>query len=128
MRIKLLIADDSDVMRGAIRRVLEESLDVDLVGEATTFTQTARLASELKPDVIVIDLHMSDSDERTLAEILKASLGCPIIAMSLYDDEETKKMAESFKAVRFLDKTRLYQELVPTIRQFNRLNETALLG
>jgi DNA-binding NarL/FixJ family response regulator len=128
MPIKLLIADDSDVMRGAIRRVLQESLDVDLVGEATTFTQTARLASELKPDVIVVDLHMSDSDERTLAEVLKAALGCPIIAMSLYDDEETKKMADNFKAVKFLDKTKLYQELVPTIRQFNRLNENALLG
>ncbi|HMI52159.1 MAG TPA: response regulator transcription factor [Candidatus Saccharimonadales bacterium] len=122
MKIKLLVADDSDVMRGAIRRVLQESVDVSLVGEATTFTQTARLASELKPDVIVIDLHMSDSDEYTLAKVLKASLGCPIIAMSLYEDEETRKMAESFKAVKFLDKTKLYQELVPTIRQFSRLN------
>jgi len=128
MKIKLLVADDSDAMRGAIRRVLQESLDVSLVGEATTFTQTAKLASELKPDVIVIDLHMSDSDEYTLARILKASLGCPIIAMSLYEDEETRKMADCFKAVKFLDKARLYQELVPTIRQFNRLNVTARLG
>ena len=64
MSIGLLLADDSDVARHAIKRLLEEEPNIQLVAEATGFADVVRMAAELKPDVVSIDLHMRD--ERNL--------------------------------------------------------------
>ena len=59
MSIKVLLADDSDVMRRAIVKLLNEEPSTELVGEAKGFAETIQLANELKPDVLVMDLHMN---------------------------------------------------------------------
>jgi DNA-binding NarL/FixJ family response regulator len=57
-RIKVLIADDHPVVRQGLRVLLEVQDDLDVVGEAADGTEAARLAAELAPDVIVLDLKM----------------------------------------------------------------------
>jgi DNA-binding NarL/FixJ family response regulator len=47
-RIKVLLADDNEVVRGAIRRLLGQEAGIELVGEATTFGQTIQMANDLK--------------------------------------------------------------------------------
>ena len=59
--IKVLLADDSDVMRRAIVKLLNEEPSTELVGEAKRFAETIQLANEFRPDVLVMDLHMSES-------------------------------------------------------------------
>jgi DNA-binding NarL/FixJ family response regulator len=50
MRVKVLLADDAEVMSKAIRRLLSECEDISLVGEAATFSETVQKAKELLPD------------------------------------------------------------------------------
>jgi DNA-binding NarL/FixJ family response regulator len=57
-RIKVLIADDHPVVRQGLRVLLEVQEDMDVVGEAPDGPDVARLAAELAPDVILLDLKM----------------------------------------------------------------------
>ena len=55
MPIKVLLADDSEIVRRGIRALLRSQPEIELVGEAADFCQTIRMMNELKPQVIVLD-------------------------------------------------------------------------
>jgi chemotaxis response regulator CheB len=57
---KVLIADDSDIMRTAIRKTLEEASNIKIVGEASTFSETRQKIVDLKPDVLLLDLRLPE--------------------------------------------------------------------
>jgi DNA-binding NarL/FixJ family response regulator len=120
MSIKVLLADDSDVMRPAIVRLLKEEPLIKLVGEATSFAETLRLTAALKPDVLLMDLHMRDEGEYP-PELVKSQVllntKC-ILAISVWNDADAKALAESFGAKVLLDKNNLFSELIPAITQF----------
>jgi DNA-binding NarL/FixJ family response regulator len=115
--VTVLLADDSDVTRGAIRRfLLTNNKDIKLVGEAINFAQTIQMSNELRPHVIVMDLRMPDDGENTPATV-KARLNqsSQVVAISAWDDEETKVLATNFGAAELLDKMKLTDLLVPAI-------------
>jgi two-component system, chemotaxis family, protein-glutamate methylesterase/glutaminase len=119
MPIKVVVADDSDVMRRAIRRLLEEHPDIELVGEASNFGETVRMWIELRPQVIVMDLNMKN-DAMTISDV-KAHLNgsdTPVVAISFANNETAKELANDFGAVTLLDKTELDNELIRTIKKF----------
>ena len=60
MPIKLLLVDGSDIMRAAIRQLLTKELGIEVIGTATNFAEGLALNSALKPDVLLMDLHMQD--------------------------------------------------------------------
>jgi two-component system, NarL family, response regulator NreC len=113
----LLLADDSDVVRRAIRGLLEQHPKIELVGEAVSFAQTIQMTNHLKPQVILMDVHMKDQVTFT-SEDIKTQLNGRVVAISLANDGETKALAESFGALILLDKTKLADELIPTIEKF----------
>jgi response regulator of citrate/malate metabolism len=116
-KIKVLLADDNDVIRGVIRRFLEEQPEITLVGEARGFAQTVYMTNELKPQIILLDLHMKDEAGPELALIKSQLNRCEskIVAISIANDQEAKALAESFGAVTLLDKANLVDDLIPTI-------------
>jgi chemotaxis response regulator CheB len=71
---KVLIADDSEIMRTSIRKLLQEQSNVHVVGEASSFAQTMQMIGDFKPDVLVLDLHMPEKRDFT-PELVKAQLG-----------------------------------------------------
>jgi DNA-binding NarL/FixJ family response regulator len=62
LAIKVLLADDGKIIRPAIARLLKEEPSVELVGEATSFGKTIKLAAALKPDILLKDLHMHECE------------------------------------------------------------------
>jgi chemotaxis response regulator CheB len=116
MSIKVLVADDSELMRSAIRRVLQEEPLIEIVGEATSFAQTMQMIGDFKPSVLLIDLHMPERRDFTPAFVKSqlASVGCTL-AVSFSNDEEAHALAESYGAVSLLDKMKLYDEMIPAI-------------
>jgi two-component system response regulator NreC len=119
MRVTVLLADDSDLVRGAIRRLLADHPEISLVGEATDFAQTIRMVQQLQPQVVILDLHMSDSKRTTAAQFRsQLNLGkSHLLAISVWDDEETRSLAAGYGAARCLDKTNLGTRLIPAILQ-----------
>ena len=60
--IRVIIADDQQLIRAGFRALLESEPDIDVVGEAATGNAVVRLATELKPDVVLMDIRMPDGD------------------------------------------------------------------
>jgi hypothetical protein len=52
------LADDSEIVRRGIRQLLSAETEIEIVGEAADFAQTVQMVSDVKPEVIVLDLHM----------------------------------------------------------------------
>jgi DNA-binding NarL/FixJ family response regulator len=57
-RIRILIADDHALFRQAVRAILADEPDLELIGEAGDGEEAVRLASELQPDVVLMDVRM----------------------------------------------------------------------
>jgi chemotaxis response regulator CheB len=120
-QVALLIADDADVIRKTLRNFLKGEPAIKLLGEASNLAETISMTAALKPDVILLDLHMPDVHSFDPV-LVKANLsGARVLAMSLLSDfeseEETRVLAERFGAVTTLDKAKLSDELVPAILQ-----------
>ncbi|MGB6430860.1 MAG: response regulator [Candidatus Acidiferrales bacterium] len=122
MPIEVLLADDTDFVRKAIRRLLESDPEIQLVAEATTLHQVIDIAGKLRPHVIAMDLHM-DRHATTTPLRLKSSIGIsPLVAISIWTDDEAKALADSLGAVALLDKVNLVVELIPTIKRYSHVH------
>jgi DNA-binding NarL/FixJ family response regulator len=114
---KVLIADDSEIMRTAIRRTLEEERSINVVGEASSFADTMQKIADLKPDVLLLDLHLFEKRDLTPALVKSQLDTVRTIAVSFSNDTDSKALAESYGAVALLDKMTLYTEMIPAIRR-----------
>jgi two-component system, NarL family, response regulator DevR len=117
MKIKVVLADDSDVMRAAIVSLLKEEPNIEVVGEAGSFAATMQMVGDFKPDVLLLDLHLPEKREFT-PEFVKSQLISVnhILALSFSNDDEVKILAESY-GFELLDKMNLYNEMLPAIRR-----------
>jgi DNA-binding NarL/FixJ family response regulator len=115
--IKVLLADDNEPVRKAIIRLLGSEPEIQLVAETTTFAQTLQLAGELRPDVIVMDLHMGDEKNVTPSHVRSSLSGSKIVAISIWNDDESKALANSLGALLLLDKIDLAAELISAIKR-----------
>jgi chemotaxis response regulator CheB len=114
--VRVLLADDSDIMREAIRKLLDGEPSVEIVGEAPSFAETITLAGELKPDVLLLDLHMPQKRDFQPSQVCsELSLVPHIVAISFANDGEARTLAASYGAVALLDKMSLYEQLVPVL-------------
>ncbi|MCX5361967.1 response regulator transcription factor [Streptomyces sp. NBC_00124] len=71
--IRLLLADDEDLLRGALVALLSLEDDLTVVAEAATSTDAVRLALEHRPDIAVLDLEMPPTDGLRAAEEIRAA-------------------------------------------------------
>ena len=121
--VRVLIADDAEVIRKCIRRMLACEPRIEVCGEASSFSQTLDLATSLKPDVILLDLYMADGDgpESGFVKLRLLSTRSRVLAMSLWlEDAETQIIARGCGAAELLDKGKLFNELIPAIHRLSR--------
>jgi two-component system, NarL family, response regulator NreC len=109
MCVRVFLAEDAEPMRKAIRNLLSNREDIQIVGEATTFSETVQKTAELQPDEIIFDLHMADDANERLP------VGLKLLAISFANDDEAKELADSIGAAKLLDKMELAKELIPAI-------------
>jgi DNA-binding NarL/FixJ family response regulator len=114
--IKVLLADDSDVMRKAIVSLLDEESNIQVLAEASTFAQTVQMISDLKPDVLILDLHMPEKRDFS-PSLVKAQLASVnLLTVSFSNDDGARALAESYGATGLLDKMKLYSDLIPAVK------------
>ena len=117
LAISVLLADDSEEFRQAVRRLLESQSAISLVGAATDFSEAVLFAALLRPDVVLLDLRMKDSQglDALGASPQIISTGSAIIAISFSVDDDAKALALQIGAAKLLDKMSLYTELIPIL-------------
>lgn len=88
--LHVLIADDHPVFLGGLRALLSTQTHIDVVGEATTGAEAVTLASELQPDVVVMDLHMPDLDGvAATRHIVQDSPRIGVLVLTMFDDDDS---------------------------------------
>jgi len=88
MKLRLLVADDHGVVRKGLRLLLQEQLDLEVVGEAANGRDAVKLAAELVPDVVLMDVAMPLLNGIEAAEqIRKANSQIGVIILTMHADE-----------------------------------------
>ncbi|VXC39518.1 response regulator [Pseudoclavibacter sp. 8L] len=85
--IRILIADDQAVVRAGLSVILGAEPDFDVVGEAADGAEAARLARELSPDVVCMDIRMPGTDGIAATRMIAAepSLGAAVLILTTFD-------------------------------------------
>jgi two-component system response regulator NreC len=87
-RIRILIADDHGIVRKGLRLQLEQHKEFDIVGEATEGREAVRMAEELSPDVVIMDIAMPNLNGiQATAQVVKKNPQVGVIILSMYSDE-----------------------------------------
>jgi DNA-binding NarL/FixJ family response regulator len=118
MKISVLLADDSEIMRKVIMDLLRDDPEIEVVAECGSLAQTMERASKLNPQIVVLDLHLGDERTVTPSQLKFGLIGSRLLAMSIWKDDETKALAGTIGALLLLDKSNLAHTLIPAIKQY----------
>lgn len=119
--IRVLIADDHEISRIGIRRLLSSSPDIEIVAEAVNGIQTLDLARTLNPDVVLMDVNMPKMSGIDAASRSKSELpAVKIIMLSATDEQETIERALYAGADGYLTKEVGSVELCDAIRNVTK--------
>jgi DNA-binding NarL/FixJ family response regulator len=87
-RIRILIADDHGIVRKGLRLQLEQHSTFEVVGEATEGREAVRMAEELSPDVVIMDIAMPNLNGiQATTQVVKKNPQIGVIILSMYSDE-----------------------------------------
>ena len=115
-KVRVLLADDHELVRAGVRKVLESSPGIEVVGEASRGDETLAKLAELEPDVLLLDLNMPGGDG---FEVLRAARdtagGARIVVLSLHVQAEYVSRAVREGADGYLSKDLAAQELPDAI-------------
>lgn len=115
MSIRMLIADDHEVVRSGIKNLLEGT-NIEIVGEATSGNEVVRMTTELKPDIVVLDVRMPDGDGLTTLGRLKLDHPqLPVLMLSTYDNPTYVARSVALGACGYLMKTANKEKLLAAI-------------
>src|SRR5262245_27130198 len=87
-KTKIIIADDHPIFRRGLRQVIEEDINLQVIGEAENGVEALKIIERLSPDVAIIDGHMPEMGGLELAKIVK-SKGLPVklVFLTMFKDE-----------------------------------------
>jgi two-component system, NarL family, response regulator DevR len=115
--IRILIADDHEVVRIGLSSLLDRQDGFRVVGQASSGQEAVRLARVLRPDVVVLDIRMPDGSGTDACRIITAETpGTPVVMLTSYADEEALFDAISAGASGYVLKRIGSDELVNAIR------------
>jgi DNA-binding NarL/FixJ family response regulator len=119
--IRIVIAEDQTLVRRGVALLLAMEPDMEVVGQACNGVEAVDLALLLRPDVILMDLHMPvKGGVAATREITRALPGTQVLVLTTLDDDETVFEAVRAGAHAYLLKDAAEQELLETIRALRR--------
>ncbi|MFP3928315.1 MAG: response regulator [Desulfobacteraceae bacterium] len=116
--IKILLADDHNIVRDGLKRIIEESGDIKVVAEAGDGTEALQQVEEFLPDVAVIDISMPGMDGlEVISRLHSARPDLPILVLTMHEEEQYVVRAIASGAMGYVTKRSASEELVQAIRK-----------
>ena len=116
-RIRVLLADDHSIMRDGLRVMLEQSGEFEVVGQARDGEEAVRAASELAPDVVVLDVMMPNKDGvEACREIMESLPDTRVVMLTASTEEDAVIEAVAAGATGYLQKVSGMEQLLATVR------------
>ena len=114
VRRRVLIAEDEALIRLDLREMLIEE-GYDVVGEAGDGETALKLAEDLRPDLVILDIKMPIMDGLTAAENIAASRLAPVVILTAFSQRDLVERARAAGAMAYLVKPFQKSDLVPAI-------------
>jgi DNA-binding NarL/FixJ family response regulator len=119
--IRILLADDHDIMRRGLRDILNTYEGWEVCGEASNGRDAVRMAEELKPDVVVLDLSMPELNGIEACRAIKKTLAnTEVLIYTLHETEQLIRKALAAGARGFVLKSDAEVKLVEAIDALSR--------
>ena len=116
MPIHILIADDHGVLRAGLRALLNAEPDLEVIAEASDGNDALRLASELRPDIVLLDISMPGPGGIEVTRRLKEALPeLRVLILTAHEDESMLREAVQAGAAGYIIKRAVESELINAI-------------
>ena len=116
MSIRIILADQHNLFRECLRSILEKNADLEVVAEANNGVDALRLACDLLPDVVLVDLNMSGGRMELTRRITGSCPAVQVLIISLYREQRFVAEALAAGASGFLLKNCASCELIGAVR------------
>jgi DNA-binding NarL/FixJ family response regulator len=117
MTVRVLLADDQPLIRTALRMVAAGTGDLEVVGEASDGAEAVRLAAELAPDVVVMDLRMPGTDGIEATRLITREAGAArVLVLTTFDDDPSVYGALRAGASGFVVKDMDLDDILSAVR------------
>ncbi|HKY53801.1 MAG TPA: response regulator transcription factor [Anaerolineales bacterium] len=114
---RILVVDDAPVVREALRWVIEDTPDLEMVGDAGEGREALARAAKLMPDVVVLDIHLPNLDGYDVARVLKSMPNPPaVVFLSVDSDTEAEQRGVKAGGDAFVPKAQGWDALLTQIR------------
>ncbi|MFG1967215.1 response regulator [Nonomuraea sp. NPDC049028] len=114
--LRVLVADDQDLFRGGFAMILDAQADITVIGEAADGAQAVRAATELRPDVVLMDVRMPGMGGIEATERICATTSAKVLVLTMFDLDEYVYDALRAGASGFLLKDIRRDELAAAVR------------
>jgi DNA-binding NarL/FixJ family response regulator len=119
-RIRCVIADDHEMLRYGVRRLLEDAPDFSVVGEASDASEALNLALEHRPDLVLLDISMPGMSSFEAGRLIEESGVTRVVYLTMHEDEDTVQQALSSGASGYLLKDTPAPFLLNALREVHR--------
>jgi DNA-binding NarL/FixJ family response regulator len=117
MTIRVLLADDQELVRAGFRMILETQTDIQVVGEADDGVEAVAATRRLRPDVVLMDIRMPNLDGlQATKRIVAAGSGSRVVILTTFDLDEYVYQALAAGASGFLLKNAPPEQLISAVR------------
>jgi DNA-binding NarL/FixJ family response regulator len=117
MTVRVVLADDQPLVRTALQMVITDTSDIDVVGEAGTGAEAVRLAENIHPDVVVMDIRMPGMDGIEATRLITAGPSrAHVLVLTTFDDDDYVYAALRAGASGFLVKDMALDDILAAVR------------